>query len=282
MDEHIEALARGAKQGNKRDLEELIAGIQSPIFDLSLRMLMFVADAEDATQEILIKIITHLSDFKGESRFSTWLYRIAVNHLLSLKRYRAKEMNITFDFWEADMKRSDPDFDYEALPEPTKTLLTEEVRIGCMQGMLQCLETKLRIAFILGNLFEISGKEAADILGITAEAHRQRLSRARAKITAFMQKNCRLVNPDNPCHCSNLVGPDIRDKWVDPDNPQFVGVRCHAKIDQTVKDRLLELNEIVRVMVLFRSYPEYSAPDAVVEIVKRLMDSRQYEILQHG
>ncbi len=281
MDGTLDEWARGAKQGDQDKLEKLITGIQNRIYDLSLRMLMFAADAEDATQDILIKILMHLNDFKGESRFWTWAYRIAVNHLLSLKRYRAKEMGINFDFWEEDMKRTDPSFDYAALPEPSKALLTEEVRIGCMQGMLQCLETKLRIAFILGDLFELSGKEAADILGITAQTHRKRLTRARAKITTFMQKNCRLVNPGNPCFCSNLVGPDIRDHWIDPDNLQFVGTRCHAKIDQTVKDRLQELDEIGRVLVLFRSYPEYAAPDAVVKIVKRMIDSRQYEILRN-
>jgi RNA polymerase sigma factor (sigma-70 family) len=227
----------------------------------------------------LIKIITNLSEFKKESLFSTWIYRIAVNHLLSLKRYRAKQIQITFDFWEEDMKRTDPSFNYEALPEPSKTLLTEEVRIGCMQGMLQCLETKLRISFILGELFEMSGREAADILEISTQTHRQRLSRARKKITIFMQKNCGLVNPENQCRCSNLVGPDIRDKWIDPAHLQFAGPRSQAVSRQTVEDRLSELDEIARVMMLFRSYPEYSAPDSVVEIVRQLMDSGQYNIL---
>ena len=48
------------------------------MYNLSLRMLMYPADAEDAVQEILIKIITHLSDFRGKSRFTTWSYRVAV------------------------------------------------------------------------------------------------------------------------------------------------------------------------------------------------------------
>lgn len=281
MDESIEHFAFMAKQGSKKDLEKLVKNIQDQIYGLSLRMLGFAEDAEDATQEILIKIVTHLSNFKGESRFTTWSYRIAVNHLLTLKKYRAQEMKFSFDFWEEEGKRVEPSFEYDVLPEPSKTLLTEEVRIGCMQGMLQCLDPNNRIAFVLGELFELSGEEAADILGITKEAYRKRLSRARARITEFMQKNCSLVKPENPCHCSQLVGPDIRDKWIDPDNLQFVGTRCHAKINHTVKDRLNELDEIARVMVLFRSYPEYSAPDSVVDIVKRMIDSKHYKILEH-
>jgi RNA polymerase sigma factor (sigma-70 family) len=281
MNEKIEHFALMAKQGSRKDLEKLIDGIQSRIYDLSLRMLGYASDAEDATQEILIKIITHLSDFKGNSRFTTWSYRIAVNHLLNLRKYKTRELNITFDHWEELGYRTDPTFDYHSVEEPTKTLLAEEVRIGCMQGMLQCLEKKIRIAFIFGELFELSGEEAAEILDITKAAYRKRLSRARDKINRFMKKNCSLVNSENHCHCSKLVGPDIRDKWIDPNYMQFVGERCHAKINSTVKDSLNELNEIERAMTLFRSYPEYSAPGSIVHIVKEMIDSKKYKILHH-
>ncbi|MBA4366246.1 MAG: RNA polymerase subunit sigma-70 [Desulfobacterium sp.] len=281
MNEELEQISEKAKQGSKKALDELIQRLQGRIYGLALRMLGFASDAEDATQEILIKIITHLSDFKGESRFTTWYYKIAINHLLTLKQYRAKDLNVNFDMWDELAYRRDPDFDFDGLPEPSKTLMAEEVRIGCMQGILQCLEPKLRITFILGEIMEMSGEEGADILGISAESFRKRLSRGRDKVNTFMQKHCSLVIPENECHCSKMVGPDIRDKWIDPDNLQFVGARCHAKIDPTVKHRLGELNEIGRVVVLYRSYPEYSAPDAVVDIVKEMIASEKYKILQH-
>lgn len=281
MNDEIEQFAQMAKQGSRKDLEKLIEQIQNRIYDLSLRMLGYASDAEDATQEILIKIITHLSDFKGNSRFTTWFYRIAVNHLLNIRKNKFRELNITFDYWEELGYRTDPTFDYNSVEEPTKALLAEEVRIGCMQGMLQCLEKKIRIAFILGELLELSGEEAAEILGTTKMAYRKRLSRARDKINRFMRKNCSLVNSNNHCHCSKLVGPDIRDKWIDPNKFQFVGERCHAKINTTVMGSLKELDEIKRAMVLFRSYPEYSAPESVVDMVKEMIDSKKYKILYH-
>ena len=281
MDEKIEHFALMAKQGSRKDLEKLIEQIQSRMYDLSLRMLGYASDAEDATQEILIKIITHLSGFKGNSRFTTWSHRIVVNHLLSLRKLKARQWNITFDLWEELSYRTDPEFDYPSVKEPTRTLLAEEVRVGCMQGMLQCLEKKIRIAFILGELFEMSGEEASEILDISKAAYRKRLSRARNKINRFMQNNCSLVNSKNHCHCSKLVGPDIRDKWIDPHNLQFVDDRCHTKLNSTVMDCLEELDEIQRAMVLFRSYPEYSAPDSIVNMVKEMIDSKQYSILHH-
>lgn len=281
MRDDIDEIVEKARQGNREALDELIRTIRTPMYNLSLRMLMYPADAEDAVQEILIKIITHLSDFRGKSRFTTWSYRVAVNHLLTMRTYRAKELNITFDYWEDEGRRTEPSFDYGALPEPAKTLLTEEVRIGCMQGMLQCLEEKTRIALVLGELFELSAREASEILGITEEAFRKRLSRGRIQIIEFMQKNCGLVHPENDCYCPKLVGPDIRDKWIDPNNLQFAGEQCQFRIHPDIHNRLKELDEISRVFHLFRTYPEYAAPESTIDLVRHLIDSGKYQILQH-
>ena len=72
--------------GDPEALERLLCGVQDMVFNLSLRMLGMVPDAEDAAQEILIKVMTRLSSFRGESSFSTWVFRIAVNHLKDYKK----------------------------------------------------------------------------------------------------------------------------------------------------------------------------------------------------
>jgi RNA polymerase sigma factor (sigma-70 family) len=283
MEKSIEQLAQEARGGDKNALDDLIFRIYDNIYGLSLRMLAYSSDAEDATQEILIKIITHLSTFRGESSFKTWSFRIAVNHLLSIKKYRAEGMNISFDMWEQLGNREDPSFDPASLPDAEKILLTEEVRIGCMQGMLQCLDGKTRIALILGELLELTSEEGARVLSITPAAFRKRLSRGREQIVAHMRKGCSLVNKENRCHCSNLIGPDIRDGWIDPHNLQFVGPHRKIKADKGVLDRLHELDEISRFVVLFRSYPEVETPrESIVSIVQRLMDSKAYEILNYS
>ena len=78
--EELQALVDKATVGDKKSLETLIEGVQDLVFNLSLRMLGTFADAEDATQDILLKMITHLSSFRGESSFTTWVFGIAVNH----------------------------------------------------------------------------------------------------------------------------------------------------------------------------------------------------------
>ncbi|MDJ0784765.1 MAG: RNA polymerase sigma factor [Desulfosarcinaceae bacterium] len=281
MNENVEHLAFMAQQGSRKDLNKLIEQIQNHIYKLSLRMTGYPSDAEDATQEILIKIITHLSDFRGSSQFSTWYYRIAVNHLLNIKKYKFKEYDLTFEYWEELGYRTDPTFDQHSIDEPTKRLLEQEVRITCLQGMLQCLEKNLRIVLVLGEFFQMSGEEAATILGITKTAFRKRLSRARRKINHFMLKNCGLVNPKNHCRCATLIGPDIRDNWIDPDRMQFAGGRCSPLLTRDVKHYLEEIDEIERSMALYRSYPEYSAPESIVDIVKEMIESKKYELLHH-
>src|SRR5271156_3950351 len=85
-----------ARAGDRQALEELIQRHQGWIYNIAVRMLYHPQDAEDATQEILLKALTRLSSFEGRSSFRTWLYRIVVNHVLNMKRGRAEQAIISF------------------------------------------------------------------------------------------------------------------------------------------------------------------------------------------
>ena len=80
-------LIEQATAGNKDALETIILSVQDLVFNLSLRMLGTFPDAEDASQDILLKVITHLSSFKRDSSFSTWVFSIAINHLKNYKKH---------------------------------------------------------------------------------------------------------------------------------------------------------------------------------------------------
>src|SRR3954449_6996811 len=86
----LEALAARAVQGDRDAAQELVATVQDDVYGLALRMLWHPHDAADATQEILVQVLTHLSDFRGDSQFRTWCFRIATNHLLRVKSKRAQ------------------------------------------------------------------------------------------------------------------------------------------------------------------------------------------------
>ena len=87
-DNELHTLIDQATAGDKQALETLLGGVQDLVFNLSLRMMGTFPDAEDASQDILLKMMmTHLSSFKKESSFSTWVFAIAVNHLKTIKTH---------------------------------------------------------------------------------------------------------------------------------------------------------------------------------------------------
>src|SRR3989475_6740500 len=83
-------LVARARSGSREALEDLVRRHQGWIYNIAVRMLYHPHDAEDATQEILIKAVTRLSSFEGRSSVRTWLYRIVVNHVLNMKRGRVE------------------------------------------------------------------------------------------------------------------------------------------------------------------------------------------------
>ena len=279
MTSNTEAWVRQAKEGSREALEALVRQIQEPVYGLSLRMLGHPTDAEDAAQEILIKVITHLDGFREESVFSTWVYRIAANHLLTTRKGRMKRLNLDFELYESHVSKEREDAGVASGSTPDQALLIEETRASCMQGLLQCLSRELRLAFILGQVFEVTSGQGAYILGITPAAFRKRLSRGRDGIRRFLTRNCGLVRPDNPCSCARQAVYDIDVGWIDPDHLRYADSRTSAERRDEIRDRLRELDEMGRVAALFRAYPGRGPSESFVGLVKELLDSGRYRLL---
>ena len=215
-------LIRHAQQGSREALELLIARHQAWIYNIVLRMVYNPHDAEDATQEILIKLLTTLSSFEGRSTVRTWLYRIVVNHVLNMKRTRSEAREWTFEKY-GDGLASAPDLD---LPDPRSVpadvqLLVDEARIGCSSGMLLCLDREQRLVYILGEIFGVTDVVGAELLAISRDNFRQKLSRARRDLHSFMHDRCGLVNQANPCRCAKKTQAFIRAGYVNPENLLF-------------------------------------------------------------
>jgi RNA polymerase sigma factor (sigma-70 family) len=274
----LDRLVNLAKEGQRSALEELVRRIQDRIYKLSLRTLFLPADAEDATQEILIKVITHLAGFKGESRFTTWVFRIATNHLLTTHKRRAERRGFSFKRAEEGIEAA-LSISSSANGEACENdLIVKEIKLACLQGMLLCLTREIRLAFILGVVFEVTSMEGSHILNITQETFRRRLSRGRKQIHDFMTRKCSLVNPDNPCACAKLIPHAVKIKMLDPENLRFANHHCHAREWDSAVARLQELGELHRVAALFRSHPDYAAPESFVEFIRKLLESGRLEM----
>lgn len=278
MEKILDRLVEQAIQGDKDALEKLVKSLQGPIFGLSLRMLYHPQDAEDATQEILVKVITHLGGFRGEASLKVWAMKIATNHLLSVRRRRGREA-VSFDEM-ADRIVADWPAPWEELEaEPLKNLMVEEFRIACLQVVLLGLDRPHRLTYILGEVLDVSGKEGGQILGISAAAFRKRLQRARTRIQGFLTTHCSLIRPGNPCLCERQTDFFLSRGDLDRDNLVFADHPCRLRHDPSTLDRLRELDELSRIGVLIKQNADFLPPQSFVDHLRKLIDSKEFQIL---
>ena len=267
--ESLEDLVRAARDGDRDALERLVLSIQDRVHGLAIRMLWNPEDARDATQEILIRIVTRLGTFRGASSFTTWVYRVAANHLLTVRKSRLEEQRYTFQRFGSEL---DDGLSDEGVPHgPETALLLEEVKIGCTLGMLQCLDRPHRLAYILGEILEMEGDEAARVLGIRPAAFRKRLSRARDAVVAFTRAKCGLVNPAQPCRCRRRLPAALRLGRVRLGHLLFASDAERAENFPVVLAEIRRLEEVRRAAALFRSHPSFSASDDAVASIRKLI-----------
>ncbi len=222
--QELSILIEQATAGDRSALETVLTGVQDLVFNLSLRMLGTFHDAEDASQDILLKVMTHLSSFKGESAFTTWVFRIAVNHLKDYKKHMFAQFPLSFEFYGDDIRNGK----IQDVPDLTQnidqSILAEELKLSCTNIMLQCLDPESRCIFILGTMFRVDSRIAGDILGITPEAYRQRLSRVRKKMAAFLSEYCGEYG-QGTCHCVHRVNYAIQNHRITPDRLDFTAAK---------------------------------------------------------
>ena len=214
-----EELVARSQNGDWPAFEELLQRHQAWIFNIAVRMVGRREDAEDVTQEVLLKVLTKLSTFQGKSLFRTWLYRIVVNHVFNLKP-RPGELSLSELGEQIDQL---PDQD---LPDPGEaslppSILIEEAKVSCTMAMLLCLDRRQRLIYILGQVFQVNSEIGAELMEITPANFRQLLTRARHDLTNYMNNKCGLINQDNPCRCTRKTRSFIELGVVDSARRQF-------------------------------------------------------------
>lgn len=268
-------LVAAARAGSRDALEGLVRRHQRFLYNLALRTLFAPADADDATQEILVKAVTKLSSFEGRSPFRIWLYRIATNHLLNLKRTRREETIHFAAFGQAlDAAPAEDPPDRTQVPMDVK-LVVDEARLGCTLAMLLCLDREQRLVYVLGEILGASDSVAAEVLGVGRDAFRQKLSRARKDLHGFMNDRCGLVNPANPCRCERKTRAFIRAGYVDPASLRFA------------RERVAQVKDVAALAApalpayhglcaeLFRAQPFWDVSDVGAR-VRRVIESPEF------
>lgn len=218
--------------GNKASLTQLIERHQPFVYNLAWKLTGNISDAEDLTQEALIKIISNLGTFKQESSFRTWAYRIVKNHFLNDQKKPASIFAETFDDL-GNMLDNAPNFDLTEEEKIANADSIREVRLQCLSGMLLCLTKEQRMIYIIGEIFGADHTIGSEIMEISKANYRMKLSKARTDLYSFMQNKCGLVNKANPCRCHKKVTFATEKGMVDAKNLLF-----NRKEYSTFRERL--------------------------------------------
>lgn len=261
----LEDLARRALEGDRDAVEQLVTDLQGDIYGLALRMLWNREDAEDATQEILVRAVTRLAQFDFRSRLKTWVYRIAVNYILDVKKSPVERLHFTFERFAADLAEG---LSSDGPTDAERSLLTEEVKVGCTLGMLQCLDRPHRLAYVVGEILDLPGPEAADVLAIAPALFRKRLQHARTAILSFTRTYCGLASDTAACACHDRVPAALRLGRIREDALDFAD---HAASYRDTRALVRQVEEARWALQVHRSsHPRASSVDFARRLVSAL------------
>jgi RNA polymerase sigma factor (sigma-70 family) len=256
-DASLDELARRAAEGDREALSALVRDLQHPMYRLALRFLGHPDDAQDACQEILVRIVTRLGTFEGRSKFTTWAYTVAVRSLLRTRKRLVESSVQGADAFAASLDAGMGDID-PTLEEVEHRLLCEEVRISCTYGMLLCLSRPQRAAYLLADVLEVTDADGAEILGCTREAFRQRVSRARRTLRQVIDNRCGLVDPANPCRCGRQITSSQAAGILDRNRLPLAG-HPREEVRVWIEPVAKQLDAVVAIGELYR-FDRFAAP----------------------
>ncbi len=176
-----EDLIREALDGNSESFSQLVERFQSRLFSSMVQIVGSYDEAEDVVQDSFVQAYLKLDSFQGNSKFFTWLYRIAFNNALSRQRRKRPELSVDQN---RELTGSDPEDRVEAPDEP---LLREE-RVSLVHRGLQMLTDEHRHILVLREMDEMSYEDIADLLSINIGTVRSRLSRARTQLRVHLEE----------------------------------------------------------------------------------------------
>jgi RNA polymerase sigma factor (sigma-70 family) len=217
------------------EASQLYSQYHSKIYNLAWRMTGNIHDAADITQDTFIQAMNSLETFRAESSVYTWLYRIASNKCLRF--LQKKKVKSRMDSMQQLIDTASSPMPAD-ITDHEKRSYIDQVKEGCLSGLLRCLPVQQRMAFILHIFAGLSASEVAIILGKSVNASTVLIHRARQNIREFLCKNCSLYDSNNTCRCENLVKFSLNQGWIHSINPSQT---------QRAESEIKNLKDVVRI-----------------------------------
>jgi RNA polymerase sigma-70 factor (ECF subfamily) len=183
-----EGLVRLAVAGDHAAFETLVERYQQRVYGLARRLTGGEADAEEVLQETFVNAYRRLGGFRGDSAFSTWLYRIATNAALMLRRGRARRPTEPLDPYlpRFDSRGRHARDAEHARAADAESILDRARLARHARRALDRLPERYRIPFVLRDLEDLPTPEVASVLGLSQALVRQRVHRARLRLRGYL------------------------------------------------------------------------------------------------
>lgn len=260
----LEEFARRAVAGDRDAVAAVVRGLQRDVYGLALRMLWRREDAEDAAQEILVRVVTRLAQYDFQSQLRTWAFRVATNYLLDVKKSCVERLQLNFESFADELSDG---LSSEGPGDAERSLLTEEVKIGCTLGMLQCLDRPHRMAYLLGAIWELPSAECSEILGLESSAFRKRLQRARDTVEVFTRAHCGLVSDVAACNCHRRVPAAVRLGRVNG------GALAFAETESSFVEARSLIRRVEEAKWTLELHRATHPPEATLDLTRRILSA---------
>jgi RNA polymerase sigma-70 factor, ECF subfamily len=200
-------LVERAQHGDRDAFGSLVEPWRKPLFGYIYRMVTLRQDAEDLLQDVLVRVLENIREYRGEARFKSWLFGIAthacLDHLRNRKRWRVEAQCIGER--EATEHPEQLAGFHELMNEPGFVYEIREHIAFCFSCIARSLSPEEQAAVMLKEVLEFTSEEAAAILRVSEPVFRHRLSDARSKMTAAFDGLCALINKTGVCYqCAGL------------------------------------------------------------------------------
>ena len=194
------------------DFDTIVDRYSRRVFNLAFRITGSRQDAEDVVQDTFLQVFRGMADFRGESDPYTWIYRIAVNASLKVKRKLGTEASIDELEEKIEALRGDvPDEVRSWAEDPAKAAymqaLLSEINQGCLHFMTFRLTDEQRVVYVMRAILDFTYQEIAAVLEVPESVVKSRLHRAHAKLEKYFQGRCQWRDPDHAtCSCTSRAG----------------------------------------------------------------------------
>jgi RNA polymerase sigma factor (sigma-70 family) len=238
------------------------------IYNLAYRMTGNDEDASDITQGTFLQVYRHIDSFRGDSHLYTWIFAIARNECLHVLKTRKR---LSFVSFEELIQDAVSVVMPSGIAESEKTQLANQVKEGCLTGLIRCLSFNQRAAFILHVLLHLSIGDVAKILDKSETATRVLIHRARMNLKKFVCKNCSLYDSTNFCKCENLIGFSLKHGWILLNPTPTNGLLDTQKIEE-------EIQNFNSILNFYSNLNPPITPQLLHQEIRKLIASKDWEL----